>query len=107
MAGMELSRPRENYDQETLETAARSAPIPNAFAAMSFGSNLQSGMQMMAIGGSKFFECPIDVPFCERTYCVPPNLNSNVEYNAFSCYSQPGCCFDQTLYQYRVAFGPN
>ena len=25
--------------------------------------------------------------------------------NAYNCYSQPGCCFDQDLFLYRQMFG--
>ena len=59
-------------------------------------------------GGNSFFECPLDVPFCERQSCVQAGFDfSNTESNAFACYSQPGCCFDEKLYAHRVAFGPN
>jgi hypothetical protein len=49
--------------------------------------------------------CPINVPFCHRESCSP-QFPESYELDAFSCYSQPGCCFDETLFQYRTSYGP-
>jgi len=65
--------------------------------------------QAMAPGGfygnkltNQYFSCPIDVPFCRREACTD---YSDSEANAYSCYSQPGCCFDQNLYVHKKLFG--
>merc|ERR1719245_2756628 len=57
--------------------------------------------------GSQFFQCPIDVPFCERTSCVPQGYDfSNTEANAYACYSQPGCCFDEHFFNTESPLEP-
>jgi len=75
---------------------------------MPYGSmNFMSGM--MAPGGffgnqltNQYFSCPIDVPFCARKACTSHFDN---EKNAYTCYSEPGCCFDQNLYLHKRMFG--
>jgi len=115
MEGMKVSDLKSNFqsNNDKLTSAARSASLPMAFGNAiqfnSFGMGMAAGMASVGAlsgAGSQFFQCPIDVPFCERTSCVPQGYDfSNTESNAYSCYSQPGCCFDETLFQYRVAFG--
>lgn len=110
MEGMELSNLKSKFDSNKgeLQSASRSASIPSALGSMQFNSFGAMGSMSMISMGSQYFQCPIDVPFCERTYCVPPQHDMmNTESNAYACYSQPGCCFDSTLFQYRVAFGAN
>ena len=109
---MEIQALRSDFDTNkgTLQSASRSAAIPSGLRSMQFGafSNSAMGSMSMISMGSQYFQCPIDVPFCERTSCVPPAQDfMNTETNAYTCYSQPGCCFDDTLFQYRVAFGAN
>jgi len=67
--------------------------------------------QAMAPGGyfgnkltNDYFTCPLDVPLCAREACTAYLDN---ESNAYSCYSQPGCCFDQNLYLHKKMFGSN
>lgn len=67
--------------------------------------------QAMAPGGyygnkltTTYFQCPLDVPFCRREACSAYLDN---ESNAYSCYSEPGCCFDQNLYVHKKLFGSN
>jgi len=50
----------------------------------------------------QYFTCPIDVPFCARKACTAHFDN---EKNAYTCYSEPGCCFDQNLYLHKQMFG--
>ena len=50
----------------------------------------------------QYFTCPIDVPFCARKACTAHFDN---EANAYTCYSEPGCCFDQNLYLHKQMFG--
>jgi len=64
---------------------------------------------MMSPGGffgnqlaDQYFSCPIDVPFCARKACTAHFDN---EANAYTCYSEPGCCFDQNLYLHKQMFG--
>ena len=85
--------------------------------------------QSMSPGGlfgnsltQNYFQCPLDVPFCARQACSglmktheSPILDSENksltlnsggdDANAYNCYSQPGCCFDQDLFLYRQMFG--
>lgn len=63
--------------------------------------------QSMSPGGlfgnsmtQSYFQCPLDVPFCARQAC-----SGGDDFNAYNCYSQPGCCFDQDLFLYRQMFG--
>ena len=63
--------------------------------------------QSMSPGGlfgnsltQNYFQCPLDVPFCARQAC-----SGGDDANAYNCYSQPGCCFDQDLFLYRQMFG--
>merc|ERR1712003_55012 len=51
---------------------------------------------------NQYFSCPIDVPFCARKACTSHFDN---EKNAYTCYSEPGCCFDQNLYLHKRMFG--
>lgn len=64
---------------------------------------------MMSPGGffgnqltNQYYSCPIDVPFCARKACTAHFDN---ESNAYTCYSEPGCCFDQNLYLHKKMFG--
>jgi len=113
MAGMELENLEHDFDKDKgdLQSASRSASFVGF--QMNFNNFGGGGGAMPVMGMSmgsidKYFKCPIDVPFCERQACVDPAVdNLGTSQNAFACYSQPGCCFDQNLFQYRVAFGPS
>ena len=104
MEGMELQSLNNTFnlnkgDLEEAVSSSRSASIPSLLGSMQFSS--------FGTGTGGFFHCPIDVPFCHRAACVPTGHDYlNTETNAHACYSQPGCCFDETLLQYRIAFGP-
>ena len=77
----------------------------SAFTPMNYGMGGASFMYSAAMGGN-WFRCPVTVPFCAREAC--PNADEiGAHSNAFHCYTQPGCCFDQVLFQHRLAFGPN
>jgi len=53
---------------------------------------------------NQYYTCPLDVPFCARKACT---AHFDAEKNAYSCYSDPGCCFDQNLYLHKQMFGVN
>ena len=79
----------------------------STFSPLNYGQS-GAGFMFGATSGGNWFQCPVNVPFCEREACVNPSydqMGSNT--NAFACYTQPGCCFDQVLYQHRLAFGQN
>ena len=79
--------------------------------------------QSMSPGGlfgnsltQNYFQCPLDVPFCARQECSGKSKaifenfkemqnSGGDDANAYNCYSQPGCCFDQDLFLYRQMFG--
>jgi hypothetical protein len=111
MEGMKLDQLELDFDNNKgdLQSASRSGQFVNfQMNFNSFGGGHSMGPVMGIPTGSldEYFKCPIDVPFCERQACVNPSFdNLGTSQNAFACYSQPGCCFDQTLFQYRVAFG--
>ena len=76
----------------------------STFSPSSFGSE-NSALWFGSTMGGNWFQCPITVPFCERQSCTSGYDSTNS--NAFACYTKPGCCFDQVLYQHRLAFGQN
>lgn len=74
-------------------------------------SNYNYQANLMSPGGffgnqmtQKYYTCPLDVPFCARQACT---AHIDAENNAYSCYSDPGCCFDQNLYLHKQMFGSN
>lgn len=113
MAGMAIPELQSEFgaNKQALQSAGQSDNMRSFnlnFATFGAMGGMMPGMNMMAAmpNANNFFTCPIDVPFCERTACVDPQFdNMNTSKFAHACYSQPGCCFDATLYQYRVAFG--
>lgn len=73
----------------------------------SSNSRMFSGLGGGGFGLGQFMTCPFNVPFCERQACTMTPLDvSPLENDAYQCYSNPGCCFDETLFVYRQAFGP-
>ena len=55
---------------------------------------------------SKLPTCPSFIPFCKRTACRDPSNNLfDLQSNAFSCHSVPGCCFDLELFYNQKIFG--
>lgn len=49
-----------------------------------------------------FPKCPVNVPMCYRTRCG----NYVEEQSPSRCLSNPACCFDKDLFQYRRVAGP-
>jgi len=72
---------------------------PNYFGSM-FGGGGFWGNTLT----DSYFTCPINVPFCQRQAC---SAHYDNESNAYSCYSQPGCCFDKNLFLHKRMFGSN
>ena len=72
---------------------------PNYFGSM-FGGGGFWGNTLT----DSYFTCPINVPFCQRQAC---SAHLDNESNAYSCYSQPGCCFDKNLFLHKRMFGSN
>ena len=114
--GQEEMQHETSQNQPVLNNAARSAMISNdrlsslgkvlAFSSFSSIFRQQNSMYSTSMGRN-WFTCPLTVPFCQRETCKDNRYNSGIQTNAFACYSKPGCCFDQVLYQHRLAFGPN
>nr|XP_039272117.1 uncharacterized protein LOC120346439 [Styela clava] len=48
------------------------------------------------------YKCPVNIPYCQRIPC-----GGNPEFNTdqYKCLKQPGCCFDEVLYNYRRYYG--
>lgn len=72
---------------------------PNYFGSMMGGGGFWGNSLT-----DSYFTCPINVPFCQREAC---SAHLDNESNAYSCYSQPGCCFDKNLYLHKRMFGSN